>query len=39
MVSINLGDIMWELGRSLVHDEDVALISDWISKMEGNCNS
>ena len=39
MTSLDPGAMMPELGRSLVHDEGVALISDWISGMEGNCNN
>jgi len=38
MSSIDPGAMMPELGRSLVHDEGIALISDWISEMDGNCN-
>jgi len=30
--------MMPELGRSLVHEEGIALISNWISEMDGNCN-
>lgn len=29
--------LMPELGRSTVHDEGVALISEWISSLEGTC--
>ncbi|GGY37950.1 SO2930 family diheme c-type cytochrome [Parvularcula lutaonensis] len=32
------GAMMPELGRSLVHDEGVALLSEWISAMEGSCS-
>jgi hypothetical protein len=39
MTSIDPGTMMPELGRSLVHDEGVALIADWISGMEGSCNN
>jgi hypothetical protein len=39
MTSIDPGAMMPELGRSLVHDEGVALIADWISEMEGSCNN
>ncbi|MEX0902579.1 MAG: SO2930 family diheme c-type cytochrome [Pseudohongiellaceae bacterium] len=30
--------MMPELGRSLVHAEGVALVSDWIEEMPGSCN-
>ena len=33
MQSTNPGAMMPELGRTLVHDEGVALISDWIKSM------
>jgi|TARA_B110000879_G_scaffold172562_1_gene224163 hypothetical protein len=39
MASINPGEMMPELGRILVHNEGVALISDWIRKMKTNYNS
>ena len=39
MTSIDPGAMMPELGRSLVHDEGVALIADWISEMKGSCNN
>jgi hypothetical protein len=29
--------MMPELGRSVVHDEGVQLIRDWIAAMHGNC--
>ncbi len=29
---------MPELGRSLIHDEGVQLIRDWISAQTGDCN-
>ena len=38
MESLDLGAMMPELGRSLVHEEGVALIKDWINAMPGNCN-
>ena len=38
MSSIDPGAMMPELGRSLVHEEGIALISNWISEMDGNCN-
>ncbi len=28
---------MPEIGRSLVHDEGVALVREWINSMQGNC--
>lgn len=37
MASLDPGAMMPELGRSLVHDEGVALIGQWISGMEGEC--
>ena len=33
------GAMMPELGRSLVHEEGVALIEDWIAGMEGGCDA
>ena len=36
---IDPGAMMPKPGRGLVHDEGVTLISDWIRKMEENCNS
>ncbi len=37
MESLNPGEMMPELGRSMVHKEGVALIRDWIASMEGAC--
>ncbi len=37
MASLDPGAMMPELGRSLVHQEGVELISDWIRTMEGEC--
>ena len=37
MGSQDLGAMMPELGRSLVHDEGVALVSEWIGQLEGDC--
>lgn len=37
MDSLDLGAMMPELGRSLVHDEGVALVSEWIKQLEGDC--
>jgi len=37
MGSLDLGAMMPELGRSLVHEEGVELISEWISELEGDC--
>lgn len=31
------GDMMPELGRSVTHEEGVALIAEWIASMEGGC--
>ncbi|TWI06195.1 putative repeat protein (TIGR03806 family) [Luteimonas cucumeris] len=38
MDSDDPGVMMPELGRDVVHEEGVALIRDWISAMEGDCN-
>lgn len=37
MKATDPGAMMPELGRSLVHSEGVALISDWIEQLEGEC--
>ena len=37
MASTDPGSMMPELGRSLVHEEGVALIEQWIDAMEGDC--
>jgi uncharacterized repeat protein (TIGR03806 family) len=37
MASDDLGAMMPELGRSLVHQEGVALIEEWVNKMPGEC--
>lgn len=37
MASIKPEEMMPELGRSLSHDEGVALIREWIAVMSGNC--
>lgn len=37
MASLDPGAMMPELGRSLVHEEGVDLIGDWIAGMEGEC--
>ena len=37
MDSLDLGAMMPELGRSLVDDEGVALVSEWIEQLEGDC--
>ena len=39
MNSLDLGAMMPELGRSLVHTEGVALVEQWISAMSGSCES
>ena len=38
MESLDPGEMMPEIGRSLMHEEGVALISDWISGMTETCN-
>jgi uncharacterized repeat protein (TIGR03806 family) len=37
METTDPGAMMPELGRSTTHDEGVALIAEWIAKMEGAC--
>ena len=37
MSSLDLGAMMPELGRSLVHEEGVALIEEWIRQADGDC--
>jgi uncharacterized repeat protein (TIGR03806 family) len=37
MQSLEPDEMMPELGRSLVHDEGVSLVRDWIAAMPGNC--
>lgn len=37
MASTNPGAMMPELGRSLAHQEGVALVSAWISALDGTC--
>lgn len=37
MASTKPDEMMPELGRSLVHDEGVALIREWISSLDGAC--
>lgn len=37
MNSLNPAEMMPELGRSLVHQEGVQLIQQWISHMDGSC--
>jgi uncharacterized repeat protein (TIGR03806 family) len=39
MASADPGSMMPELGRTLVHEEGVALIRDWIAQMEGDCGA
>ena len=39
MESLNPGEMMPELGRTVVHEEGVALIKEWISSLEGGCPS
>lgn len=38
MASDDPSAMMPELGRSVVHDEGVRLIHDWIAAMDGNCD-
>jgi uncharacterized repeat protein (TIGR03806 family) len=38
MESTNPGDMMPELGRSVTHEEGVALIQAWIAGMSGSCS-
>lgn len=37
MASDKPDEMMPELGRSLVHEEGVALVRDWIASLEGDC--
>jgi hypothetical protein len=39
MVSEDPAAMMPELGRSVVHDEGVQLIRDWIAAMQGGCDT
>lgn len=39
LASTKPGAMMPELGRSLAHEEGVALITDWIAAMDGDCES
>lgn len=39
MASTQPGAMMPELGRSLVHDEGVELIRDWIASLDGDCGA
>ncbi|MEL6687187.1 MAG: hypothetical protein AAFP97_06175 [Pseudomonadota bacterium] len=39
MASTKPGAMMPELGRTLAHDEGVALIKEWIAEMEGDCGA
>ena len=38
MASDDPSAMMPELGRSVVHDEGVQLVRDWIAKMQGDCD-
>lgn len=38
MQSVDLGAMMPELGRSLVHIEGIQAVSQWIDRMEGDCS-
>ena len=37
MESLNPGEMMPELGRTMVHTEGVELIREWIASLEGSC--
>lgn len=37
MESLNPGEMMPELGRTMIHEEGVGLIREWIASMEGDC--
>ena len=37
MQSLNPGEMMPELGRTVIHREGVALIREWIQSLEGEC--
>jgi hypothetical protein len=37
MASLDAGIKMPELGRTTVHEEGVALITQWITDMKGSC--
>ena len=37
MASTNPASMMPELGRSLAHDEGIAVVSQWIAEMRGEC--
>jgi uncharacterized repeat protein (TIGR03806 family) len=37
MASVKPSEMMPELGRSIAHDEGVALIREWIAEMDGDC--
>jgi len=36
--SLELDVSMPELGRSVIHEEGLALLTDWIAQLEGDCN-
>lgn len=38
MLSQEPGEMMPELGRSLIHQEGLELVKKWINDLEGNCN-
>ena len=38
MGSLDLGAMMPELGRSLIHTEGVSLVNEWINAMPGDCD-
>lgn len=39
MISTNPGEMMPEVGRTVVHEEGVKLIREWIQSLEGNCRN
>lgn len=38
MISLNPGEMMPEVGRTMIHKEGVALIRQWIQEMKGECH-
>ena len=38
MATTDPGEMMPELGRSLVHQEGLALVTEWINQLEGRCD-
>jgi hypothetical protein len=39
METNDLGAMMPELGRGVIHEEGAGLIRDWIAAMEGGCGA